>query len=243
MTDLRFSLTFPTSNRKVGGKTGRLAATSITSRPSCPNTCPFYRTVQCYAENHWSKQVWNRTDASGVQLGEFAARLARIPATVIWRHNVSGDLPHSNLKLIAHQVAKLVQASRHLRGFTYTHHRLDQHNARVIRMANASGFTINASTESVAGADEVMDAHPGIPVVTILPLGSGKNTRTPKGRRVVTCPADYRDDWDCARCGENAKGLPLCAQPDRDFVVGFLPKGAQKKRVSARAANQTQESQ
>ena len=241
MTDLRFTLTYPTGNRKVGGKTGRLAATSITSRPSCPSTCAFFRTTQCYAENHWSKHHWNRTDREGMSYVEFTSRLRQIPPTVLWRHNVSGDLPHTNLEIDPKKVAGIVRASRHLRGFTYTHHRMSAVNKRVVQLANANGFCINLSTESVAGADEVMDANPSMPVVTICPTGTEKHTRTPKGRRVVVCPADYRDDWDCARCADNSTGLPLCGRPDRDFVIGFLPKGAQKKKVSANSVTGIEE--
>jgi hypothetical protein len=237
VTELRFSLAYPTGNRKVGGKTGRLAATSVTSRPSCPSTCAFYRTTQCYAENHWAAQNWNRVDEKGVHIGEFRARLAKLPPTVLWRHNVSGDLPHRNLTIDTHALMSLVAAGRHLRGFTYTHHQLSPTNLRAIRIANASGFTINASTESVTGADAVLDQAPGLPVVTIVPTGTGKHTRTPQGRRVVVCPADYRDDWDCARCADNSTGLPLCGRPERDFIVGFLPKGASKKKVSTLAAS------
>lgn len=238
-TKLRFGLTYPTGNRKIAGKTKGMAATSVTSRPSCPSTCSMYRTTQCYAENHWAAQQWNKVDQNGVSIKLFTKRLREIPPTVIWRHNVSGDLPHKGLAIDGNAVAEIVNAGRHLRGWTYTHHALSPHNMRIIQMANASGFTINASTESVEEADKVLDEHPTMPTVTICPTGTGKNTRTPQGRRVVTCPADYRDDWDCFRCGQNPKGLPLCAQADRDYVIGFLPKGASKKKVSARAATTT----
>jgi len=231
----KFGLTFPTGNRKVGGKTGRLAATSITSRASCPSACPFLGKTDCYAENHWSKQVWNRVDDAGIHLDEFVARLRLLPKHIVWRHNVSGDLPHTNQQLDAKSLMRIVRAGAHLRGFTYTHHVLNAVNVRILRIARANGFTVNASANDAAHADRILDEHPDMPVVTIVPTGTGKHSTTPAGRKIVTCPADYRDDWDCARCGENAKGLPLCAQADRGYLIGFIPKGARKKSVSTRA--------
>lgn len=49
---------------------------------------------------------------------------------------------------------------------------------------------------------------------------------TPKGRKVVVCPATHRDDVSCKTCG-------LCAVRDRKVIVGFPAHGVHKSRASA----------
>jgi len=55
------------------------------------------------------------------------------------------------------------------------------------------------------------------------------------GKRVVTCPAQTRDDVTCMSCG-------LCAKPHRAAVVRFLIHGMARKKaaraVSARVADE-----
>ena len=54
---------------------------------------------------------------------------------------------------------------------------------------------------------------------------AGYEQTTPDGRRVVVCPATYRDDVNCKSCG-------LC-QKARDVIVGFPAHGARKGRIAA----------
>jgi hypothetical protein len=126
-------------------------------------------------------------------------------------------------------LALLVKANKGKRGFTYTHKPLDTQVERdAIRDANKGGFTVNLSGNNLAHADSLADL--GIaPVVVVLPHDATSNTTTPKGRKVVVCPATQRDDVSCASCG-------LCAL-QRDAIVGFPAHGPSKRKASAIAAS------
>jgi hypothetical protein len=98
--------------------------------------------------------------------------------------------------------------------------------ASAIAKANRDGFTINLSGNNLDHADALADL--GIaPVVTVLP-SDGTSTTTPKGRKVVQCPATSRDDVSCKTC-------QLC-QRQRDVIVGFPAHGVAHRKASAVAA-------
>lgn len=124
-------------------------------------------------------------------------------------------------------------------------------NARLIRDGNAEGgMTINLSADTLEQADEYADLGIG-PVVVTLPddIIAGmyvtethyarktkheslrhlrpkpKELRTPKGRRVVICPAQTAAKLTCAEC-------QLCAHPHRKSVVGFVAHGQGSRLVS-----------
>ena len=145
----------------------------------------------------------------------------------MWRHNVSGDLPVVSDGVIdGDKVAQLVDSNRGKKGYTYTHHPLTETNLGVIKYANAAGFTVNVSTESVEVADRVMSEHK-IPAVAV--VNSDKTDRfyrTESGRRVITCPATIHENVTCATCG-------LCQQSDREFIIAFPAHGTAKKTVNA----------
>jgi len=69
------------------------------------------------------------------------------------------------------------------------------------------------------------------PVVTVVGKDwwRDKRQRLYNGVRFVRCPAEYNKRVNCANCGAD-KG-PLCARPDRNFVVTFTAHGASKKRI------------
>src|SRR4029077_17091525 len=103
---------------------------------------------------------------------------------------------------------------------TYTHKPLTAENAAAIQHANANGFTINLSGNNLAHAAELAAAKIA-PVVVVLPASVEGNVTvaTPAGRRVVVCPATYRDDVNCGSWG-------LCQVRDRKVIVGFPAHGA-----------------
>ena len=120
---------------------------------------------------------------------------------------------------------QLVNANKGRRGYTYTHHILNDHNIEVIKDANSKGFTINASCESVDDADRVMSEH-NIPAVAV--VHSDKTDRfykTESGRKVITCPATIHESVNCSTCG-------LCQVADREFVIAFPAHGTAKKTVN-----------
>ena len=132
------------------------------------------------------------------------------------------------MKIDHSMMRQLIRANRGKGGFTYTHHNpFDADNAAIIAESNRDGFTINLSSNKVTEADAL--AALGIaPVVTILPTGSTKVTYTPKGRKVVRCPAETSEKVTCQTCR-------LCQKTDRP-IIGFTPHGSGKK-VTEKVAN------
>jgi len=65
-------------------------------------------------------------------------------------------------------------------------------------------------------------------VVVVLPSTQNQNTVTPKGRRVVVCPATQREDVSCATC-------QLC-QRQRDVIVGFPAHGTKRRVIDIKLA-------
>jgi hypothetical protein len=130
-----------------------------------------------------------------------------------------------------------VESNKGRRGFTYTHKPAigDSHTATAnrasIRWANANGFTVNLSANNPAHADALVEADCG-PVVTLLPSGSPLTSETPKGRKIIVCPAQREDlpGMTCAQC-------QLCQKSTRSVIVGFLPHGMARKKANAIACS------
>jgi hypothetical protein len=120
----------------------------------------------------------------------------------------------------------LVAANAGRKGFTYTHKPMATPEAReAVRAANAGGFTVNLSADTLAQAD-ALAAHGIGPVVVVLPSDATQGTLTPEGRKVVVCPATQRDDVTCATC-------TACANSRRSVIIGFPAHGASAKRATA----------
>lgn len=210
------------------GKTGPLTTTR-SERATCPSTCPFYG-AGCYARAGRERIQWDRLDRgdTGMLWSEFLTVLRRtVPTGALWRHNTAGDLPHDGGTIDAAALQALTAANRGRRGFTYTHHTLTPANVQALQDANAAGFTVNASTESIEAADRVMAQH-GIPAVAVVPSTESRRFfRTASGRRVIVCPAAlHPGKVTCASCG-------LCQRADRDAVIAFPAHGVSKRRVDA----------
>lgn len=208
-------------------KTGPIPVTT-TAEASCPSVCPFKRSG-CYAEHGPLALVW-RGMQNALSWRQFSAQVAALPVGTLWRHNQAGDLPHTEQTIDSAAVAELVAANSGRRGFTYTHHDMSiPGNAEIVRDSNANGFTVNLSGNNLANADDLA-ALEIAPVVVVLPADTAERTlATPAGRKVVVCPATYRDDVQCKSCG-------LCAR-QRDAIVGFPGHGAAKRKASAVARN------
>jgi len=206
--------TLKSNNRKVG----KIPVTT-TSAKTCPDECEFKKNG-CYADGgplamHWKKV----TDGErGDPWSVFIDRVTLFPQGQLWRHNQAGDLAGDGNRLDADANDQLADANRGKRGFTYTHYPVltDKHNAAVVKRMNDKGFVVNLSGNNLKHADALYDL--GIaPVTTVLPETQTTNTTTPKGRKVVVCPATIRDDVSCASC-------QLCAKM-RDAIIGFPAHG------------------
>ena len=221
-----FHITPKSKNAKVG----KMAVTTSTAT-TCPSACPF-KDNGCYAESgplklHWLKVTEGKR---GDDWSTFIDKIKELPAGSKWRHNQAGDLPGDTKDLDSAKCADLAKANEGKRGFTYTHYDvLDNfQNAITVNIMNHLGFTVNVSANNLDHADQLCDLDIA-PVATVLPIEQTTNTVTPKGRKVVVCPATYKDDVSCADC-------MLCEKRDRKVIVGFPAHGTSKKKASAIAA-------
>jgi hypothetical protein len=208
-------------------KTGPIPV-STTSAITCPPACPFNNGNGCYAASgplaiHWRKVTQGER---GDTWENFLPKIAALPKGQLWRMNAAGDLPGEGDTLDTVALGQLVQANKGKRGFTYTHKPLDTpHERLAIAHANANGFTVNLSGNTLDHADTLADM--GIaPVTVVVQSDAVSNMSTPKGRKVVICPATIRDNVSCATCG-------LCAIVKRDCIVGFPAHGNGKRKVDA----------
>ena len=221
-----FHITPKSKNAKVG----KMAVTTSTAT-TCPTSCPF-KSNGCYADSGPLKLHWDKVTRKerGDDWSTFISKIKDLPTGSKWRHNQAGDLPGDMEKLDNEKCIELAKANEGKRGFTYTHYDvLDNfQNAITVNMMNHLGFTVNVSANNLEHADKLCDLNIA-PVATVLPIEQTTNTVTPKGRKVVVCPATYKDDVSCASC-------MLCEKWDRNVVVGFPAHGTSKKKAAAIAA-------
>jgi hypothetical protein len=211
--------------RSGNKKTGPIPV-SITDTSSCPTTCAF-QGAGCYAAYGMLGGHWRATARRGLSWSEFCARVAALPPGTLWRHNEAGDLPSGKTRdaIDARALRQLVAANRGRRGFSFSHYPMDHAaNRRAVAAANADGFTINLSADSLEEADELAALRIA-PVAVVLPADvPARATRTPAGRKVVVCPAQT-SGLTCETC-------QLCAVPRRKAIVGFRAHGQFRALVS-----------
>ena len=206
-------------------------AVTTSTATTCPSACPF-KDNGCYAESGPLKLHWLKVTKGerGDDWSTFLDKIKELPAGSKWRHNQAGDLPGDTKDLDSTKCVDLAKANEGKRGFTYTHYDvLDNfQNAITVNMMNHLGFTVNVSANNLEHADQLCDLDIA-PVATVLPIEQTTNTVTPKGRKVVVCPATYKDEVSCADC-------MLCEKRDRKVIVGFPAHGTSKRKASAIAA-------
>ena len=198
---------------------------------------------------HWRAVDKGRGDGWREHMRDLDAVLAkrreRVGVGAPWRMNQAGDLPGRSDRIDAARLAEVAEVNaRHgARGFTYTHKptravdvadavadpgALAAANRAAIADALARGFTINLSANSPSHADALADLDLA-PVVVLLPRDAAPTSTTPGGRKVIVCPAQQREDINCATC-------QLCARATRTVVVGFRAHGSGAKRVESIAS-------
>jgi len=206
-------------------------AVTTSTATTCPTSCPF-KSNGCYADSGPLKLHWDKVtrEERGDDWSTFISKIKDLPTGSKWRHNQAGDLPGDMEKLDDEKCIELAKANKGKRGFTYTHYDvLDNfQNAITVNIMNHLGFTVNVSANNLEHADKLCDLDIA-PVATVLPIDQTTNTVTPKGRKVVVCPATYKDDVSCASC-------MLCEKWDRNVVVGFPAHGTSKKKAAMVAA-------
>jgi hypothetical protein len=188
----------------------------------------------CYAA--LGKISWHWREVTAGTRGDtwhgFCLKVAKFKDGQIWRHNQAGDLPGNNRVIDRYRLGLLVWANRGKKGFTYSHKpvlgdgKVEAENRSAIAMANRGGFTVNLSANNLDEADQLTDL--GIAPVVAVVHSKSKGEKTPKGRKVVICPAQMREDRNCSNCG-------LCQLQDRKgIIVGFRAHGTRSKVLDAR---------
>lgn len=223
------------TRKSRNSKTGDIPV-STSNKATCPAACPLKETGACYAKHGPLGMLWSAIDNGNTKRGAITwdvliDRVKALPLDQLWRHNQAGDLPGEGDEIDCNALVDLVAANSGKRGFTYTHKPVEgyetvpMNNRDAIRHANANGFTVNLSADNLSEADDLKALNIG-PVVTVLPREAPAVTYTPKGHKVVVCPAQQRDDVTCKTCG-------LCAISTRDVIIGFLAHGVSAKRAEA----------
>lgn len=106
--------------------------------------------------------------------------------------------------------------------WTYSHF-----PAADIPKAGPGQTVINVSCDTMAAAVEAWSI--GRPAVYAAPVGTEwKGGVKHNGVEFIRCPAELSESFTCAQCGN---GSPLCARPERDYVVVFVAHGPSKARV------------
>lgn len=223
--ELLVKLALESRNRKTGP-----IPVSMTSARTCPPSCPLLN-AGCYAEQHLIAMHWRRlSSGQGMSWNTFCGQIAGLEQGQVWRHNEAGDLPGDGELIDMALLSQLVDANRGKRGFTYTHKRPEvSTNAAAIEDANRNGFTINLSADTLAEADELASLSIA-PITLVLEHNAPLKQRTPAGRHVIVCPAEYSEKVSCSTC-------KLCAVPTRKAIIGFRAHG-DRKDVITRAKRQ-----
>jgi len=219
---LLFHLTRVSSNSKTGP-----IPVSTSGKVTCAPSCPFLG--QCYASSgplaiHWAAVSDGRL---GIPWQQFLTAVASLPVGQLWRHNQAGDLyrPHTLIGQTA--LAALVAANRGRRGFTYSHHPLAPKVAAAFKAATAQGFTVNASTESMAAADAAV--RQGLRAVVVVASTETRHRwASPDGNPVILCPAQRKGPqfaaMNCATCR-------LCQARPQNVIIAFAAHGTNKRRI------------
>lgn len=214
--------------RSGNAKTGDIP---VTYRPmtTCEPTCPFLPSGDiggCYGTGRIFGMAAKY--AATVSVDSVRTKLRkRNPAARFMRDRVVGDvvtesgaIDHAYIRTIA-----ALAREADLIPFGYTHAWRRMTSDDVAEIA-ATGYVINASCES---RDDVRHAVAlGMPTVIASDIvDDGETFTRPDGTtlRIVTCPAQSRDDVTCASCG-------LCTRPERRAVVRFNIHGTARKRAT-----------
>jgi hypothetical protein len=205
------------------GKLGGIPAATV-SPETCPPSCGFYGRG-CFAEYGPMGHHWREVESRGLTWDAFLQAVRETPEGALWRYAVAGDLPGQGDTLDHALLGELVRANEGRRGFTFTHKPLTSgEDQEAVCWANANGFAVNLSADTLEQADARVELLCG-PVVVVLPEDAPARLMTPGGRHVVVCPAETHAALDCARCG-------LCAIRSRKAIVGFRAHGQSKATVS-----------
>lgn len=137
------------------------------------------------------------------------------------------DKPEQAAQRIDHDYMRAVYESVPAggRAFTYSHFRWQQWAHKY--PAKKGRATINYSADTMRLAKAALAA--GVPTTVALTEETAAKEKK-AGTRLLICPADKEKGRTCANCG-GSKG-PICARGNRDFMVGFLVHGKDKRKAA-----------
>lgn len=211
-------------------KTGPMPVTTH-GKQTCPPSC-ILKDRGCYGDNHPMMHHWNKVTKGerGVSFTEYIKQIRALPFGTLMRGQQVGDLPGNGIDTLDQDkcvtLAKAMAYKRKV-AWTYTAYLLRK-NLDTLRAMLATGYAVNKSCYTLDEVDEAMDAD--VPATMVWKSTfKGRNQTTPKGRKVVGCPAQLQKDVTCSTCG-GSKG-PLCARINRDFAIGFYAHGPKAKVV------------
>ena len=216
-----------TTNSKTGNiPTGYIGGTVEEAWDTCNATgCPLLHNGQCYAWNgtpHLVMIRMTRHDMSYYPSLEEALPYASPDAEWV-RLGALGDPFGIALERI--RTMRRVLSTYGFRGILgYTH---------AWRNAKHLIGQLMASCDSLKEADEAIDM--GWRATAVLPMRAPrKGVFTPKGRRVVGCPAQTHDNVTCNSCGL-CDGSRKLAKP---IVIGFYDHGPKARAAKYRDRDQ-----
>jgi hypothetical protein len=95
--------------KSANAKIGAIPA-SVSSRETCPPSCPLIGDGGCYAEAGFHTRLnWNKVTSGerGMTWDQFIIKVFDLPIGTLWRHNVAGDLPGRDDKIDAEKQCSL----------------------------------------------------------------------------------------------------------------------------------------
>lgn len=232
------------------GKTGPITVTRTTTE-TCPTSCPLLG-QGCYDQGGNGNIHRMKHDAGQYNSCTPAEYFDMIPRfSDVFRHNEGGDLWGAGDKILSDHAAKFLRLCDEAgkMPIVYTHKpvagvhergrkRVREANLKALNKARLnSRSTINVSCDHLDEVDRALES--GQDVVVVLPHNANDNGRvtlTPEGRKVVHCPATWRNVSCGGGNGKKAcgNGSPLCSQKNRGYAVGFPAHGNQQRSISLR---------
>ena len=167
--------------------------------------------------------------AATVTLSDIRAKLSRAHKSARFlRDRVVGDVMTEDGKVDHDYIQKIAGLAHEfdLVPFGYTH-AWKEFAAADVAQIKETGYVMNASCETRADIRAAIDL--GMPVTIASDvITEGETFARPDGKtlRVVTCPAQTRENVTCADCG-------LCAKPERAAIVRFNIHGTAKKSAAS----------
>lgn len=232
-------------------KLGPYVAATVTEASTCPDSCALKVEIKpdgtkkkgpCYGHFgpiaiHW-RNIGEHT--AGMSWDDALKVVRRFRKGTLGRFGQVGDHPGEDGWLDRPAMQAWTNSTQGQTWWGYCHYDVTSltpmaaHNIFVIREANAAGYAVNVSCETMTQVDRAIKL--GLSPVVVVPSDTRATQVTPDGHKVIMCPATVRDDVTCGgspttmACGG---GVPLCTRTNRTWAIGFPGHGARKKSVDA----------